>query len=487
MPRPVFFRPTDGWVGDIIPFEKDGRFFLYYLHELRESPKPGTPWSLVVTDDFVSFEDRGVALPAGSRTDEDFNAYTGSIVDGPDGLVHLFYTAQNPDRLGADGQPLQLVAHATSADGMVSWDKHPELTFGAPAGYESADWRDPFVFRDEEKGVWRMLVAARHLHGAERRRGVIAELRSNDLVTWTLSEPFWDPRRYITHECPDVFQWGEWWYLVYSEFSESFTTRYRMARTPDGPWTVPDHDSIDGRAYYAAKTAGRDGRRFFFGWIATKDGEVDDGAWQWAGTMSVLEATQRSDGTLAFRLPEELTDSFDEQVPVLLPGPLPLTLHAPDGYADTVSAGDLPDTFYAGAEIDIEPGTTETGLLLRASEDGDRSYILRLEPRRGRVVFDRWPREQTGEAQWHISGDVPFELELERPCTLEPGRHTVEIIADRDILVAVIDRAVSLSTRMYGRPGGRLGFFAGEGGATLQALTVHQRAESADRSETPHR
>lgn len=478
MPRPVFFRPTTGWVGDIIPFEKDGHFFLYYLHELRETPKPGTPWNLVVTDDFLDFDDRGVALPAGTPEDADFNAYTGSVVEGPDGVAHLFYTAQNPLRPGTDGLPLQLVAHATSSDGMASWEKHPELTFGAPAGYETADWRDPFVFRDDDEGVWRMLVAARHVDGAERRRGVIAELRSNDLITWTPTAPFWDPRRYITHECPDVFQWGDWWYLVYSEFSESFTTRYRVGRSPDGPWSVPEHDSVDGRAYYAAKTAARDGRRFFFGWIATKDGDVDDGAWQWAGTMSVLEATQRADGSLAFRFPQELVDSFDERIPLRFPDPLPVGFSTPDGYADAVSVDELPDTFYARAEIDIAPGTTETGLLLRATDDGDRSYVLRLEPRRNRVVFDRWPREQTGDAQWHISGDVPFEIELERPCTLEPGRHLIEVIAADDILVAVIDRSVSLSTRIYGHPDGRLGFFAGEGGATLQALDVSTRAST---------
>lgn len=478
MPLPVFFRPADGWVGDVIPFEKDGRFYLFYLHERRELPKPGTPWSLVVTDDFVSFDDRGVSLASGDDSDEDFNAYTGSVVEGPDGLVHLFYTAQNPHLLGRDGLPLQLVAHATSADGLTTWVKHPALTFGAPDGYETADWRDPFVFRDEQKGVWRMLVAARHEHGAPRRRGVIAELRSDDLNAWEPVAPFWDPRRYITQECPDVFQWGDWWYLVYSEFSESFTTRYRMAKTPDGPWIVPELDSVDGRAYYAAKTAGRDGRRFFFGWIATKDGEVDGGAWQWAGTMSVLEASQRTDGTLAFGFPREIVTSFEDELPLRFLEPLPLALETPDGYVAEISVDELPDAFHIEAVIHIQPGTTETGLLLRATADGDESYVLRLEPRRGRVVFDRWPRERTGDAQWHVSGDVPFEIELERPCPLEPGRHTVEIIVDGDILVAVVDRAVALSTRIYGHPGRKLGVFAGEGGATLEALSMHRRANT---------
>jgi beta-fructofuranosidase len=478
MNRPVFFEPSDGWVGDLIPFEKDGEFWLYYLHEDRSDPKPGTSWNLVTTKDLTQFANHGVALQHGTETDPDFNAYTGSIVVDGAGTHHLFYTGQNPRNLGADGAPLQLVMHATSTDGMQTWQKHPEHTFGAPDGYESGDWRDPFVFYDEAAAQWRMLLAARHSAGPERRRGVIAQCVSTDLVTWEYAEPFWDPRRYITHECPDVFEWGGWWYMVYSEFSETFTTRYRMARSPDGPWTVPPLDSIDGRAFYASKSAARDGRRFFFGWIASKEGNSDDGAWQWAGTMAVLEARQNADGTLAFGFADELVDSFWDEVPVSLASRLPARLGVPDGYEATVSDGDLPGQFYARAVLDIGANTTECGLLLRSSADGDRSYIIRLEPKRGRMVFDRWPRAVTGDAQWNVSGDVPFEIELERPCHLPPGEHTLEVIVDGDLCVAVIDRQVALSTRIYDLAAGRLGVFAGEGSVTVTQLEIRQRTDN---------
>ncbi|TNB76729.1 glycoside hydrolase [Arthrobacter sp. BB-1] len=475
MNHPVFFQPTDAWVGDLIPFEHNGEFWLFYLHEVRAEPKPGTAWNLVTTKDLIQFQDHGVALPHGTDTDLDFNAYTGSIVADEPGVHHLFYTGQNPNNLGTDGLPLQLVMHATSTDGMLTWVKHPELTFGAPAGYESGDWRDPFVFRDEAAGLWRMLIAARHSEGPERRRGVIAQCTSRDLLAWEYAEPFWDPRRYITHECPDVFSWGDWWYMVYSEFSENFTTRYRMAKSPDGPWTVPARDSIDGRAFYAAKTAERDGRRFFFGWIASKEGNSDDGAWQWAGTMAVLEARQNADGTLAFGFADELVESFCEDVPLTFDPALPARLGAPDSYAAAVSNEDLPGQFYARAELDIDAGTTECGLLLRSSPDGDHSYILRLEPKRGRLVFDRWPRKVTGDAQWHVSGDVPFELELERPCDLSPGKHTLEVVVEGDLCVAVVDRQVALSTRIYDLPSGRIGVFAGEGTVTVTGFEVRKR------------
>lgn len=483
MSYPVFFQPADAWVGDLIPLQKDGEFWLFYLHEIRSEPKPGTAWNLVTSKDLVQFQDHGVALPHGSSADPDFNCYTGSIVADGSGIHHLFYTGQNPARLGADGLPLQLVMHATSTDGMDNWTKHPELTFGAPAGYEPGDWRDPFVFRDEAAGLWRMLLAARHSEGPERRRGVIAQCVSTDLMTWTHTEPFWDPRRYITHECPDVFEWNGWWYLVYSEFSETFTTRYRMAKSPTGPWTVPALDSVDGRAFYASKTAARDGRRFFFGWIASKEGHSDDGAWQWAGTMAVLEARQNPDGTLAFGFSDELVDSFWDEVPLELDGAapfptLPLRLDVPDGYSAAVTPNPMPTQFHARAVFDIQAGTTECGLLIRSTPDGDHSYVLRLEPKRGRLVFDRWPRTITGDGQWQVSGDVPFAIELERPCDLAPGSHALEVIVDGDLCVAVVDRRVALSTRIYDLAAGGIGVFAGEGSVTVTDFEVRKRTDN---------
>jgi beta-fructofuranosidase len=480
MNPPAFFRPRDAWVGDVIPWSDGNELFLFYLHERRVSPKPGTPWHLVTTADAVTFEDRGEAFGAGGAEDLDFNAYTGSIVRDADGIHHLFYTGQNPRNLGADGRALQLVMHATSSDGMTSWVRHPEHTFGATEGYESGDWRDPFVFHDPEAGVWRMLIAARHVSGPERRRGVIAQCVSRDLVSWEPAEPFWDPRRYITHECPEVFQMGDWWYLVYSEFSESFTTRYRVSHSPTGPWHVPAHDSLDGRAFYAAKSAELGGRRFFFGWIATRDGDVDSGPWQWAGTLSVLEAQQQPDGSLDFALVPEFLDSFDAPLPASQGIGSSTTLDTPDGYLAALSAEPMDAECRVSATIDIGAGTVETGLLLRASSDGDTGYVLRLEPRRGRVVVDRWPRQVTGGEQWQVSGDVPYDIALERPCELEPGLHTIDVVTAGDICVATIDGRVTLSTRVYDHPSGHTGFFVGEGRATLVDMVVSQRSPRSD-------
>ena len=63
----VHFRPANGYVGDLIPFERDGRLWLFYLLDERLHPPSGMPWALVSTDDFVSYTDHGVVLPSGGH------------------------------------------------------------------------------------------------------------------------------------------------------------------------------------------------------------------------------------------------------------------------------------------------------------------------------------------------------------------------------------------------------------------------------------
>ncbi|MBT8160900.1 MULTISPECIES: glycoside hydrolase family 32 protein [Arthrobacter] len=483
------FRPAAGYVGDVIPFEHDGVAWLFYLLDERPDAAPtereaGMPWATVTTSDFARFEDRGVVLPSGGRAASDFDCYTGSVVTDDDGQLHLFYTGHNPRiRVQQDGSQVdaQVVCHATSDDDPAQWSKHPEWDFGAPEGYAPGDWRDPFVFRTRPGEPWQMLLAARRLDAPYRRSGLVARLVSEDLVHWREAEPLWEPHRFITQECPDVFQWGKWWYLVYSEFSDSFCTRYRIADSPEGPWRAPADDSVDGRAFYAAKTVELDGGRYFVGWIATKAGERDGSPWQWAGTMSVLQARQRPDGSLAFDLPTSVKDLYSQSTDIA--GDLSPTdgSHARPGAgaADRYKAwlGPLlPTETLILAEFDIHPGSQACGVLLRASDDGEQGYALRLEPQRNRLVLDRWPRGRTGDEQWQIEGDVPHAVELERPVQLAPGLHRIEIHLDSDICVAVVDGEVALSARLYDRTSGRIGVFAQDGGFDLARLELRERA-----------
>src|SRR5699024_4342796 len=217
-------------------------------------------------------------------------------------------------------------------------------------------------------GPWQMICAARYVDGPDRRRGVVARCTSTDLRSWEPAEPLWDPRRFLTQECPEIFQMGQWWYLVYSEFTDAFVTRYRMSRSPEGPWHAPRYDSLDGRSFYAAKSAEWRGRRIFAGWIATREGRRDDGPWQWAGTLSLLEAVPREDGTLDLRLPPEV---LAQDTVTVNPGLEPVVLEATTGYASAVGRTELPSRATIRADLALDPDGRAGGLLLRTDAEGE--------------------------------------------------------------------------------------------------------------------
>ena len=470
-----FYKPEDGWAADFIPFFWDGEFHLFYLKDYRdvETCGEGTPWFHIATQDFCNFTDYGLALPRGTRDEPDLYVFTGSVIEA-DGLFHIFYTGHNP-HFRDQGKPIQGVMHAVSED-LVNWQKVPEDTFFAPGDmYEPHDWRDPFVFWNPEADEYWMLLAARVKDGLSRRRGCTAVCTSTDLKHWHPQGPLYSPGLYYTHECPDLFRMGDWWYLIFSEFSEASVTRYRMSRSLQGPWLTPVVDTFDGRAFYAAKTASDGQRRFLFGWNPTREGQKDSGHWQWGGSLVVHELFQQEDGTLGVREPESVRRAFDRSRPISFTPVYGacesdtnrVTVQGPEGFA-CVSGGPLPQTCRLSAQVSWAQDTRALGVMLRTGEDSESGYFIRLEPPRNRLVFDRWPRR----------GDYPFAPELERPVALSGAKPIdLTILVDGSICEVYVDHRIAMSTRMYDHAAGGWGCFVMQGEATFEAVALAETAE----------
>jgi beta-fructofuranosidase len=462
----LFYQPNDGVAADFIPFYWNGEFHLFYLKDYRDigGHGEGTPWFHLSTRDFVHFQDLGQALPRGSVEEQDLYVFTGSVMQA-EGRFHIFYTGHNP-YLREKGKPEQGVMNAVSSD-LVHWQKVPADTFFAPVDrYEPHDWRDPFVFWNTKAQEYWMLLAARLKTGPSRRRGCTALCTSKDLHHWEVREPFWTPGLYFTHECPDLFRWGDWWYLVFSEFSERSVTRYRMSRSLDGPWLRPREDTFDGRAYYAAKSASDGQRRYLFGWNPTRSERNDASAWQWGGNLVVHELVQHADGTLGVRLPETVGAFFSSSLPVHFHPAVGQAEFLGDGAQLSaagsyvcLSAGELPGCCKIEATLSFSAETQSCGVFLRATEEFERGYWIRLEPQRQRLVFDCWPRE----------GDRPFAVELERPAWLTPGEPTLlTILVEGTLCEVYLNQDIAMSARLYDHPAGEWGVFACEGQVVFQ-------------------
>ncbi|MEK4849918.1 family 43 glycosylhydrolase [Paenibacillus sp. FSL H7-0756] len=473
----LFYKPEDGWLADVIPFYEDGEFKLLYLKDWRdrEGHGEGTPWFLLGTNDFIHYKEYGEVLQRGGEAEQDLYIYTGCVLK-KDGLYHIFYTGNN-FHYPAQGKAQQAVMHAVSSD-FLHWDKRPEDAFYAPTDrYEEHDWRDPFVFWNEEAGEYWMLLAARLKEGPAGRRGCVALCASKDLNTWEVREPFWAPYLYTTHECPDLFRMGEWWYLLYSTFSDRTVTHYRMSRSLEGPWLAPENDALDTRAFYAAKTWTDGERRYAFGWNPTREGEHDGGTWQWGGHLVVHEIMQGTDGSLLVKVPEPLNAALSLESALSFTEVLgrwefsgsTAAAAATDSFAGAY-AGPLPEgACKLAATITFTPGTRGCGLILRTDQDFGQGYMIRLEPGRNRIVVDQWPRK----------GDVPYAIGMERPLPLLPGTScSLSVYLEDQVCVVYVNGEIALSTRLYDFKQGGKGLFVSEGSAEFRLRQFEMQIHS---------
>ena len=462
----VFYQPSDGFLGDVIPFYWEGVYHAFYLKAPLPPLRDGayhTPYAHLASRDLAHWEELPLAIEPGPPGSPDsVSCFTGAVIER-DGTFYMFYTG-----FRGEGEP-QTVCLATSAD-LVTWVKDPRnpIIEADSRWYEPVDWRDPFPFWNEEAGEYWMLLAAREKDGPENRRGCIALMTSPDLDSWEVKPPFWSPRLYYTHECPDLFRWDDYWVLVYSTFSERNITHYRLSKSLAGPWLAPENDAFDGRAFYAAKTAGDDARRYVFGWNPTREEERDEGKWQWAGSMVAHELRELTADGFTLSSPsaqdalfsQTCELSFRSQIGDWRLDPPVYAADALDGFA-ACTLGEMPEATLIEAQITAQTGTRGCGLLLRCDAALERYYQIRWEPGRGRVVIDRWPRP----------GDEPFMLERAIPGA-KADQLRLKLFVEGTVLVVYINDALALNCRMYNHASGQLGLFVSEGAAAFAGLTM---------------
>ena len=477
----IFYKPKDGWVGDTIPFAHDGKFYIYYLHDERKGNTQDeygyrTSWNLLITEDGVNVKDCKVVLPVGEYDDADYACYTGSVIEGNDGNFHMFYTAQNNynPKYHRDGKPLQYVAHAISTD-LINWEKLPELTFGADERiYEPFDWRDPFVFYNEEEKCFDMLLAARLRGASEKNGGCVGLCRSYDLLHWEAKEPFYNPESYMTHECPDLFKLGNKWYLVYSTFSEKFVTHYRMSDKLSGPWTSPIEDTFDARAFYAAKTAQVGDKRMAFAWVPTKRGESDFGQYEWGGNFIAHEINQTTDNKLTVKPAYGLINMLNKESVNKKINKVEIENY--EGEKSYVIDG-MKDTCMIEAVIEFSEGVRSFGIGLRQDSALANGYYLRFEPFYNRIVADMWPRRISGVNQWYVDGDKPFMIELERPFdykSLKDNKVHIRVVADGSIICLYVNNTTALTMRAYNMKRTNWGFFVKDGSIRVSDIHLYE-------------
>lgn len=460
MHKKLFYRPAEGVAADFIPFEKDGVFYLFYLQDFRDIPGrgEGCPWYLLKTADFVNFEEVGEVIPRGREDEQDLYIFTGSVFqDGEN--YHIFYTGHNPRKEWLDangGQPMQAIMHAVSKD-LEHWTKVPEDTFVANTElWEPHDFRDPFVFMDPETGKYRMLAVERKKNTG-MTSGFTTQFVSDDLKHWEEKEPFFAPELYHTHECPDLFRMGDWWYLIFSEYSDRRKTRYVMAKDIHGPWIMPVNDTFDTTAYYAAKSWERDGERYLFGWLSTRNGNNDQGFWEWGGSLIVHRLTQREDGTLACELPESIDQAFQ----LVSESKETKVIENKYGRADALLYKELGNCYRVDVKLRFEEGTRQFGIGFAQDYQEQKGYKFEWSPMECQIMFN----------------GITDSINTKGMTRLYQSKDTIvnaTVIVEDEIAVLYTDDGIALSARFMNGAGSDVSVFAIGGKAEVLETKVYQ-------------
>ena len=250
--------------------------------------------------DLVTWTYLGTSLtPSAGPAFDDLATWTGSVIKGPDGVWHLFYTGASKAERGL----YQRIGHAVSND-LNSWTRVGkdgfclDLVGPNAASYESehvvGHWhdramRDPYVIADPEGDGYLMYFTARAPGIAEPNAGgAIGLATSPDLYSWTLEKPVF-VGGFGQLEVPEVFQIGERWYCLFCTSAQHWSEAYRrsypqapvtgnhylVADNPRGPWRIAPGGFFDGSLpcrRYAARMLKTDS-----GWViigfADKDKE----------------------------------------------------------------------------------------------------------------------------------------------------------------------------------------------------------------------
>ncbi len=301
----IFPKPEVDYAGDPIPYSENGKLYLYYIHDGRGwNEGYFHPWNLFESSDFMNWEDKGrvIAGTFNRKNEQDYGIGTGTVLKGHDGKYHAFYTGWNGYPASVvDPEVLyhEKIQHAVS-DNLVDWTKIPEDGFFGGVD----DFRDPHVVWVEEAQEYWMLVST--WYSAQYYKPVIKKYTSVNLKTWEYDGIFFDEaENNVFMECPTLMQYNGYWYFSYFQKDVDGTnarvTRYYYKKNLTDEWIKPANNYFDGAGFSAARLVQVGEKLIVVGWIGTKIGDFDAGAYTWAGNLASHELIQQENGDLKVR------------------------------------------------------------------------------------------------------------------------------------------------------------------------------------------
>ncbi len=442
---------------DATPFYCEGVWHLFHLQN-------GGALAHRTSRDLVHWKIEPVAVWSGNPGDADgANIAPGTVVKGHDGRFYLLYTGN------------QNVCLATSDD-LYTWVKHGDNPVLAGDGVHAspANFRDPFVFHNEEEQCWWMLVGTQVPGRFYQRSGCVGLAKSDDLIKWRLAEPLWAPGFGQPCDCPQVLKHGDLWYL----FTLDRNAHYRIARSLDGPWQRPPVRSWIPSPSFAMSRPATDGRRWVtFPFMCSREGQSDQGDVVQARLYSVpRQIGFEPDGSLTERALPELVDAILAKPALeeaLLSGARSVVGtwsiegtsigSSPSVEANLLHVSGVPDSYYLEADLTLSTTKMDFSLVFRAAPDLGVAYVLDFLPEEKQLAlrpYQNWDNRSVLATNY---------------CDLPIGRPMkVRLFVCGTAMEVFIDDKWSLCHSVYQHSSGGLFIEHRDGSATLSNIKVRR-------------
>lgn len=458
--RPQYhYLPPAHWMNDpngLIQWQ--GAYHLFYQYNPNGAYHGAIHWGHAVSRDLVHWEEWPIALtPTPGDHDHD-GCWSGCAIT-PNGVPTLFYSGVYP----------QVVCLATSADGLLTWQKHPgnPIIAGPPAGIDTGgEFRDPFVW--QEPDGWYMLMGTRNAAVG----GAILLYRSDDLVNWEYlhpllrgdkdqTAPFWTGSMW---ECPNLIKLGDKHALIVSfQHHESLRllyTGYFVGEYNNRCFTHANQGLVDyGHSFYAPQVmTDESSRQLMWGWLREERPEADQRAAGWSGVMSLPRVLSlNADNVLRMSPAPELTALRGEEFRL---DNVTLTPDTPN-LLSTVHG----DSLEILLEVELRSAAA-FGLKLRCTPDAAEQTIVSYDVPGQRLTVDT--------SHSSLNPDLPAEpVTVSHPLS-RLNTLTLRIFVDRSVIELFADERTCLTSRVYPtRPNSTgLSLFARHGSVTLRRVSI---------------
>ncbi|MBE9583211.1 hypothetical protein IM792_01990 [Mucilaginibacter sp. JRF] len=454
-----YFKPKgDLFVGDCIPFDRNGTYYYYWLldsaHHKSLNGLGGHQWALSTSTDLKTWKHEPVVL--GIDEEWEKSICTGSVVYHK-GNYYAFYATR---LINKQGEVNEQLSYAISKDGIHFKKQKPNPFYTSAPGYSKRNFRDPKVFVDD-KGEFHLFVSSDQENPVLAMiSGCLVHLSSKDLKNWTVHEPIITGQP-STPECPDYFFWKGWYYLVYSDNSNTY---YVKSRKPYGPWEEPRYQALNEDWSNVVKTAGfKNDRRIAAAWVPNRAENKDYQHEIFGGNSLFREVIQELDGTLNTRFPAEMIPATGTAIAIKPEmmykakaegGSIVL---ADEGGVASARIVDVPQNCRISLEVEPLGMNEEFGLILKSDEKGRNGYRLNVSANNSTVSLGNTTIQG-------VSG-------LQKPIT-------IDVVMKDGILDADIDHRRTIVNRTYEHNGSVLWLYAKHGTVRVKNIVIQPLATS---------